>query len=179
MRRRHFLFCCCEGRTLLWSQNSSEMCLVHLQGCMESFSFSDISEKKLYLKIYKIKRNMKNLKKKKKRRSRCCEGRSLLWSQNSSEMCLVHLQGCMESFSLSNISEKKLYLKIYKKKKRNIKNLKKKKKKKEEGGDAKHVYFFIQPYMKKVGWRVDGKSKELTIKFQHFCPPWSLWPWIL
>ena len=25
----------------------------------------------------------------------------------------------------------------------------KKKKKKEEGGDAKHVYFFIQPYMKK------------------------------
>ena len=32
-----------------------------------------------------------------------------------------------------------------------MKNLKKKKKKKkkDEGGDAKHVYFFIQLYMKK------------------------------
>ena len=31
-----------------------------------------------------------------------------------------------------------------------MKNLnKKKKKKKEEGGDAKHIQFFIQPYMKK------------------------------
>ena len=144
MRRRHFLFCCCEGRSLLWSQNSSEMCLVHLQGCMESFSFSNISEKKLYLKIYKRKRNMKNLKKKKKkkRRWRCCEGRSLLWSQNSSEMCLVHLQGCMESFSFSNISEKKLYLKIYKINKKYEKS-QKKKKKKEEGGDDKHGYFFL------------------------------------
>ena len=123
---------CCEGRSFLWSQNSSEMCLVHLQGCMESFSFSNISEKKLYLKIYKIKRNMKNLQKKKRRRWRCCEGRSFLWSQNSSEMCLVHLQGCMESFSFSNISEKKLYLKIYKIK-RNMKNLKKKKRKKRGG----------------------------------------------
>ena len=46
------------------------MCLVHLQGCMESFSFSNISEKKLYLKNYKIKRNMKNLKQKTKKKKK-------------------------------------------------------------------------------------------------------------
>ena len=53
------------------------------------------------------------------------------------------------------------------------KSKKKKKKKKEEGGDAKHVYFFYSALYEKVGWRVDGKSKELTIKFQHFYPQWS------
>ena len=40
-----------------------------------------------------------------------------------------------------------------------MKNLKKKKKK-EEGGDAKHVYFFIQPYMKKQAEELMEKTKN-------------------
>ena len=68
------------------------------------------------------------------------------WSQNSSEMCLVHSQGCMKSFSFSNISEKKLPPRIYVLTKDSYKIKKyEKSPKKEEGGDAKYVFFFIWP----------------------------------
>ena len=60
-----FYFVALEGRPLLWSQNraqnASEMCIIHLQGCIMSFNSSNIFEKKLRAKSYKIKRNFKNL----------------------------------------------------------------------------------------------------------------------
>ena len=61
-----FYFVVLEGRPLLWSQNAAETCLTHLQGCIKSFNSSNIFEKKLWAKIYKIKRNFKNRQKRRR-----------------------------------------------------------------------------------------------------------------
>ena len=63
LRGGTFHFGALEGRPLLWSQNASEICLIYLQGCIMSFNSSNIFEKKLWAKNYKIKRNFKNLQK--------------------------------------------------------------------------------------------------------------------
>ena len=60
--------------------------------------------------------------------------------QNSPEMCLIHLQGCIQSSNISNIFKKKLQLKLY-----NIEKKEEKSPKKEEGGNAKLVYVFTRP----------------------------------